>query len=136
MSKSCNVVLSQEADILCKYITSKKADEQIRLLYTRVFEYKDLNLSGREDRLWGRMMKRPYLIPFIDSGLAVMKPGSAIRKRIFAMLSIIETNPDFSSCFIGPSGGVKAFSVFVINGFKALFYTLIGIVMVKVFYRV
>lgn len=101
MSDSCNFILGNEADVVCRYLTDKPATGSIRELYSRAFDFKDLNLSGREDRVWAKMIKFPFIIPFVDAGLASSKPSSVIRKRIFVMLAIAETQPEYADCFIG-----------------------------------
>jgi hypothetical protein len=128
--------MGNEADVLCMYITGKHANEQTRELYSRAFKIKNLDLSGKEDKIWAKMFKHPYLIPFIDGGLAITNSQNIIRKRIFVMLAIAETQPEYSDSFLGPEPGFRHFFSFIISGVKALFYAVAGVILVKVFFRI
>lgn len=136
MPDSCNFVLGNEADVLCRYLNSMPATEQLRNRYAAAFEYKNLNLSGKEDRLWAKMMKHPRLIPFVDGGLAIIKPDSRIRHRIFLMLAISETSKEYSGNFLGPEKGIKAFLIFLLSGIRALWHAFAGIILIKGFFRI
>jgi hypothetical protein len=136
MQNNCNFILGNEADVVCRYLTGKPATGATRELYSRAFDFKDLNLSGREDRVWAKMIKFPFLLPFIDAGLAGSKPGSVIRKRIFVMLAIAETQPEYAGSFIGPERGILPFACFFAAGIKAIFYTVCGSILVRTLYRV
>ncbi len=46
------------------------------------------------------MLRSRFAMGAIDAGLALVKPSSTIRKRIFIMLSILEASPHHTGHFL------------------------------------
>ena len=90
-----------EAQVLSRYLTGKEIPERAVGLYTDALSKLGLlDLGPEGNRLWKRMMQYPYIIGPIDSALALDQPHSPVRKRIYVMLAILETQPELSALFL------------------------------------
>ena len=91
----------------------------------------DASLGGKELKTWKKMLKSRCFMSIIDGGLAFVNPGSNIRKRIFIMLSILETSTNHTEKFFAVKRNF--FYLFSI-GFSltvAAFKAFIGIILLK-----
>jgi hypothetical protein len=57
-------------------------------------------LDESEAKLLRFSLKHAWLLGCIDGGLVFVKPHSEVRRRIYTMLSILETTPDFAQSFL------------------------------------
>jgi hypothetical protein len=131
-----NTTLQGEANILCRYLTGKPAPAQCMELYEKAFRHLDLNLSDKEDRLWAKMMRHTWFIPYADGGLARLKPNSHIRKRIHTLFAIAETQPELADHFISPTVGPSGWLLFFFHGMKALFHQVAGVLLLRFIWRI
>ena len=50
-------------------------------------------VSPSDRRLLRRVAAHPFLLGFVDGGLALRRPTSEVRRRLFVMAAVLETNP-------------------------------------------
>ncbi|HUR11454.1 MAG TPA: hypothetical protein VM012_08795 [Flavitalea sp.] len=92
--------LHEEACVLSRYLGRKNPDAQSTRLYVDAVEKIAIPLSGDQKRIWEKCLSHSWLLPSIDAALAWNEPYNPIRNRIFIMLSILETRPDFTHLFL------------------------------------
>ncbi len=121
--------------MISEYLLGVPASEQNNVLYRQALEAASSVLRAREAWLWEIMERRPYLLPFIDGGLALIDSKSAIRQRLIIMLAILETDPKHSTFFLQQPGQFW-FLDLMGYGIRALVRTCIGVIMIAFLYGV
>ena len=120
-----------EAKILSKYLVGKECSEEIIQRYQEAANKLNAGLNDTEQKTWNKMLSSSFYLKLIDSGLAISNPQSALRKRIFIMLAILEASPDFTASFLPQE---KSIFYLIPLGFKAglsALYLAFGTLTVK-----
>ena len=89
-----------EVDILVRYLVGKAATPRVAVSYEHALQHVEVVFSKEEQRLWELCIDRPWIIPHVDAWLGFRYPGHPVRKKIFIMLSILETQPEYSDFFL------------------------------------
>lgn len=89
-----------EARVLAKYLTGRAASPRVVLLYTEALEKMPMEEDPRQQHTWQWCMRHPWALKYIDAGLAWPQRYHALRKRIYIMLAILETQALYSDCFM------------------------------------
>jgi hypothetical protein len=96
---------NREAELLCLYLVNKPLSKEASYLFGRANELHPVHLSASEKKTWAHCLKHPSLIAFIDAALALKKNNSGIRRKIFLMLAVLESLPEYHTCFLPASRG-------------------------------
>jgi len=124
-----------EAEILCRYITGNKLDNDIRKRYYKIISFYSWKFSDREEKLWEQMMNKPWIIPYIDGGLRFLKPYSEIRKRLYIMICLLETQPLYADYFIiSDKNRLLSYSKILFYGIKGVYFYIVGYIYLRLFY--
>jgi hypothetical protein len=122
-----------QADIYFRYLCGKNPDAASLELYHAALLHHKLEFTEKENRLHQLSLRFPFLIPFMDGGLALTQPLSLYRKNIYIILCILETKPQFfpllSSSMNEKSG--QSFFSFLLHGTRAAFTGVFGVILVK-----
>lgn len=117
-----------------RYVSRQGPDDKSLRLYKEAVGIQGIPLSKKELRLYNFSTKLPFLIPYFDGGLALTNANSAYRQRLYLVLSILETRPQYFSHLSSSSdksspriGYMKAFFV----GVRAAFRGIVGVILVK-----
>ena len=108
-SKSAAGRLSQEelyffeAERISLYLIAELPREQEKVLYADAIQKLDIALSPVERRLWSRMLESRFIMALADAGLALAKPDSPLRRRIYTLLAILEASPAYTRYFLAES---------------------------------
>ncbi len=121
-------------EIYFRYLSGKNSSAKSLELYRSAIAIHKIEFSEKENRLHNLSLRFPFLISFIDGGLALTDPLSAYRKNIYIILCILETQPEFfpllsSSSIQNRSNG---FLTFIFHGTRAAFTGALGFVLVKI----
>jgi len=120
-----------EAELLARYLIGVSPSSNISDLYGKAMALATPDMDHNDLTLWTIAKRHPFTLKFIDAGLAMIKPHSAIRRKIYTMLALLETSPDYCEFFLS-----RAFHRFywvkvMVTGVKALFTALIGVAFLK-----
>jgi hypothetical protein len=126
--------ISSEAVQLSRYLLGVQPSDQARLLYSRAVQLKSNPLSPREKTLWRVMLKRNWLIPYVDAGLSIVDHYNPIRQRIFLMSCVLETQPLFSSYFLPRKFNFKEKLSLILKSLLAVFHLVVGSIGVKIYF--
>ena len=124
-------ITDREAHILSKYLVGKGCSSDMAYRYAGAVNKLNASLSAEEQVRWDKMMSNSFYLKMVDSGLAITNPQSALRKRIFIMLAILEASPDFTESFLPQKRSVF---YLVPLGFRAglsALYLVFGTLFVK-----
>lgn len=94
--------------------------------YNLAIKNHNIEFSSYEQKIWERMLKSKFIFGLYDSGFALLKPESHIRKRIFIALAILECNHNFAHYFLNEKSPLKDFLKLTIQLPIAVFKAIIG----------
>lgn len=125
--------LEREAKIFGRYLIGEEVNEAVTRLYLDAHRANPFELDEKETRLLKLIYRHPGLTGMIDGGLALQNKGSAIRRKIFTMLAILETFPEYSQHYLFPeSVPAKSLVVFFLSGLRGVFRIILGFLLVKI----
>ena len=118
--------LQDEASALASYLLGVSPSEVVVRHYRRAMECHSLEFEAWESRVWQRCLESPSLLGCVDGALALLRPNSAIRKRILLMQAILESVPEHAEQFLPQEHGRLYLLILIWTGIKAVFRTLLG----------
>ncbi len=120
--------LTREAIAFTRYLISEDVDAQSIELYSKAQQKLNITLSENEDQRLNFMLNHAFIIGMIDGALALQSPQSGIRKKIYIMLAILESDPNYAKHFL-PQEQRSPFLQLIGLGIKAAFNTLTGLIL-------
>ncbi|MBX7180881.1 MAG: hypothetical protein K1X82_02120 [Bacteroidia bacterium] len=126
------IELEKEAIAISIYLLGKPCSSTLVERYIRAHQKHEIKLEHKDVKLWKWALNGRFWMACIDSGLALVQPKSPIRRKIFTMLAILEASVENTSFFLPTAQSpfvvwVKLFQ----QGVKAVFFSLLGLVLVK-----
>lgn len=123
--------LTHEARTFSNYLLHKVPSGAAVELYVKAMQANPGKLDEGEAKLLKFSLKHAWLLSCIDGGLVFIKPHSEVRRRIYTMLSILETTPDFAQDFL-PTQRSWSY-VFVVGwaGIRGVARAAVGVFIVK-----
>lgn len=122
-----------QPEIYFRYLSGKNPNARSLELYHAALTHHQLEFSKKENRLHSLSQRFPFLIPFIDGGLALTQPLSLYRKNIYIILCILETQPAYFSLLSSSMNekSKQSFLSFFFHGIRASFIGVCGVIIVK-----
>jgi hypothetical protein len=124
--------LELEARIFGKYLIGKEISETVIPLYKKAHVKSHFKFYDDDSRILKFLLKYPSLAGIIDGGLALHNRDSVIRKKIFYMLAILETVPEYSEHFLSPKLSVRSTLEFLLFGIRGVYRMILGYFLVKI----
>jgi hypothetical protein len=90
----------QEAELFGYYLVSRRPDELSVSLYEHAMRKQTISLNEKDRRVLRFVMKHKWSLGLVDAGLCMFHKNSGVRKKMFLMLSILETSPLYSGQFL------------------------------------
>lgn len=124
--------LEREARIFCRYLIGAEPPDSVLLLYQKAHEVSEFPLNDKETKLLRFIYRHPGSAGLIDSGLALARGQSTIRKKLFYLLGILETLPEYSGHYLCPDRvPLKGLPRLTSAGSLGLARMLLGYVIVR-----
>ncbi len=124
-----------EAGILCKYITGRELNDSVSNRYYKIICVNNRDFSDIEKKIWRIMMRKSWVIPYVDGGLRFLKPYSEIRKRLYIMLCLLETQPDYADYFIvNNKNRLKSYVNILFYGIRGIYFSFAGYIYLRLCY--
>jgi hypothetical protein len=125
--------LEREAKAFGKYLIGEEISEAAIHLYLEAHKTNSFELDEKETRLLKFIYKHPGFTGMIDGGLALQKKDSTIRKKIFFMLAILETFPEYSRHYLFPDpASAENLLEFFLFGVRGVMRMVLGYLVVKI----
>jgi hypothetical protein len=115
-----------ECDILARYLVGKPATPDLRACYQRALQNLPVFFNDKELKLWQTCLKNPWIIPHVDAYLGFSRATHPIRKKIFIMLGLLETQADYSDFFLSSRSSVFMPVAIVLRGTWAIIKIFTG----------
>ena len=122
----------REAKILGKYLIEKDINNQAIVLYKSAIEFHGFKPDHKDQRIETFAFRHPFFLGFIDGGMALAFKQSVLRKKIFLMLAILETIPEYSDMYLSKEQSFMEFIKVIFAGVRGVIRGVFGLVLVKI----
>jgi hypothetical protein len=92
--------LAEECSKLTRYLIGEEPVAQVYFLFEKAHQHISFEFAEKEEKLWSRCMRNFFLLYCVDAALAAGKTASVIRKKIFVLLAILESVPEYHHHFL------------------------------------
>jgi hypothetical protein len=125
----------RQSEIISRYIIRRSPSELAVDLYHHATSDDLASVSLADKKLLRFVFTYPFLIGAVDGALAWVKPHSEVRRRIYLMFSILETQPEYAQLFLSQKRSPFYWLYMALVGMSAAIKLLIGLILVKVVIR-
>jgi len=119
--------LTKEARVFTRYLIGKEPGGLPVQLYIKALQKLDIPISPRDQGKLNFLLRFPFFMGMIDGALAMINPEHPIRKKLYVMFAILESDPIYTQCFL-PKAGTSLFAI-LWTGIRAVFNTLLGFIL-------
>jgi hypothetical protein len=119
--------MKEDAEILTRYLVGDAPSEAITNLYiSAISKLHILPSSPRDEKLLAFALAHPSYISFIDAAHALFYPRSVLRKKLYILFAILETQPQYAHLFLPEKRARGGFFYAGLVAERALLKALIG----------
>ena len=120
-----------EAEQISNYLLPVPVQDSEKRTYADSMQKLDIRFSKYEQALWNNMLRSKWRMACIDAGLALKQPNNNVRRKLFTMLAILETSPNYTSYFLSQNFSIfYLFKLFVVV-LRAIFRAIVGLIIVN-----
>lgn len=123
---------SDQALIFGRYLLKQTPNADVQSLYDRAMAADAGKADAQDTTLLTFITRHPWSLGAIDGALALIKPNSEVRRRLYVMFSILEAAPEYHRHFLPQKHSWWYLFVIGATGVRAVARALCGIVLVKV----
>ncbi len=123
--------LKEEALLFGRYILKKQPDDSCLALYEQAMEKLHISLDKDDEKILHFIRQHPWSVGMFDAGLAFVNPYSQIRRKIFVMLAILETQPQYALLFLPRKRRIFYLAYIFFVGCRAASKAVLGAFLVK-----
>jgi hypothetical protein len=127
MQLTNEALLTKEAKVFTQYLLGEEADQLTISLYIQAQGKLNITLTEKESKRLDFMLRHPFVIGMVDGALALNNSESGIRKKIYVLFSILESNPRYARHFL-PSNKVGLLSI-ILSGIRAICNAITGFIL-------
>ena len=120
--------LNKEAALFGRYIIEEDVNETAIERYIQGVEKLGYN---EDNKLIDSVLTNPFLLPYVDAGLAFTDKKHLLQKKLLLMFSILETIPEYSSKFLSQPKSVFYIFTIIWIGIKGVIKAFFGIIVIK-----
>lgn len=121
-----------QAEVFGRYLLKSSPKQDCVELFETAMRANPGNADAADKKLLRLIQKYPALLAPIDAGLALVKPHSEVRRRIYVMFSILEASPYYHEYFLPKRHSPWFLAVVVLVGIRGMLRAIAGIFIIKV----
>lgn len=121
---------TSQASIFTRYLCGQDATEAIASRYSQALDATTAFFSHNDQQLLDFIEKHPWSVGSIDGALALVRPNSEVRRRIFLLLALLESSTDYTSYFLPQDRSAWYLLAIFGDGLRAVYRVFIGSVIV------
>lgn len=125
--------LNKEDVLFANYLEIDQLDETILLKYNQAIKTLHIEPTEAELSMIKLIIKQPWLLSYIDGGLALSNSTSNFRKRLLLLSALKETTPTYYTEYINTEPIKYALFKTILIGMRASIAGIIGIIIVKIY---
>lgn len=122
----------KQVNSISKYLLNVDISERETKIYFDAIEVGDYPLTEKESYILSKIKKSAFLCGLYDSYSAIWNPNNNIRKRFFLILSILETQPNFSNKFLTHLTLWQSIRIMFFGLIKYVIFVVLGTVFVNI----
>ena len=126
--------LRQEAEIFGRYLVKRPPGDAAKTLYSHAIRSTPTTIEIKDQKILQFILHNAWSIGLVDSGLALLKPASEVRRRLYIMFSILESTPECSDIFLAKKRNPFYLLIILLSGVRAIIKGLVGSLLVKIIY--
>lgn len=125
----------REIAVFARYYLGENVTDAVKERYIQYIKSHPLNISTQDQSIIDFVLQYPGSLKYIDAGLAIIAPHAELRRRLYVMFALIESDKLYVDLFLSQKR--SPFYVITIGaiGFMALVKMIIGIILVKMVVR-
>lgn len=129
MSRDEGVDVAREAHCFARYLIRRPATERLVARYGEALEGLGLAVpqSGYDRRMVAAAGRHPLAVEALDTAAALLDRKCLLRRRLFVLAGLMETDSDFTQCFFEPPPGRPGVLMSLLgSGLRAAFWLVLG----------
>lgn len=124
--------LEKEAALFGRYLLKESPNKEAVKLYVNAMRFNPGDASSRDTKLLAFAMRHPWAISLIDGGLVFTDGNSEFRRRLYVMVSVLETNVEYADTFLPKARSLWYVLVVGFSGVRGALRALLGLMLIKV----
>lgn len=129
MSPELQADLNAEAKAFGNYLLGKEVNARAVSLYLAAHDQTQFESDAQDLRILKFMLRHPSLIGAVDAGLAIRKNKSCVRKKLYYMLAILESMPEYAQHFLFEGMPLTNALRFFFFGARGVMRMIVGFVL-------
>jgi|SRR5579884_564157 len=127
--------LRYEASMVTRYLIGVSPSRSVQDRYAAAMYALKIDLDQVEQKLWNLAVSSIAIMRLIDGGLALVRPESGIRRKIYTMLAILECSPDYTTYFLPRRFSPLQCVILLLSAARAVVVGALGALLVALFMR-
>jgi hypothetical protein len=127
--------LIREAESFGRYLVGETLPARAGELYARVLGEQHITVSMRDRKRLRYIAQHPWSVGLLDAGLSLSRNPSEVRRRLYVLFSILETQPELHGYFLSQERPGWYVVIIILRGCVAVcrsvtglcFMTLVGL---------
>jgi hypothetical protein len=121
---------NRQADIISFYLIGRAASSHSKRMYEKVLKDSEPeSIDPKDQKIINFAFKHKKTIRLLDSAMALLRPQSELRRRIYIMFAILEAHPDNFDKFISIKKGHLYKVAFVLRVSVATLSAIVGVAL-------
>ncbi len=120
-----------EALVFGQYLIGQRINDATVERYIRAIEKLNYQADEWEQVIVEKAIRKPNLIPYYDAAMALRHRNALLRKKIFVMLAILETRPEYADYFLSKEYPKSYFLNVIGIGVRSVYRAIIGLVIYR-----
>ncbi|HSX04856.1 MAG TPA: hypothetical protein VLF69_00060 [Candidatus Saccharimonadales bacterium] len=125
--------LDVQAQVFTRYLVGADLAADVQKLYSDAMQ--KARLDAVDTRLLDFMLQHPWSIGMIDGGLVFYRPHSEVRRRLYVLLAILESNPEYTEALLPKKRSLWYMLAVGAAGVRAVVNAVVGSLLVRVLAR-
>lgn len=122
---------NSEALVFGQYLIGQSINDTTIERYNRAVKKLDYHADEWEQEVVEKVIAKPNLIPYYDAAMALRHRNALLRKKVFVMLAILETRPEYANYFLSKEYP-KTYIINVIGiGIRSVYRAIIGLIIYR-----
>lgn len=121
-----------EAEIFGRYLLGVSPNHTVKNLYIRAIQATSPTITAGDKKLLRFVLKNNWSIGLVDSGLAFLNPGSELRRRLYTLLAVLESDPEYADHFLTKKRNPIYLIIVLLSGVRAVIKTICGSLLIKI----
>ena len=121
----------EECRMIVRYLIRTEPTAQLCNAYHTALTKTQFEFGDDEKKIWLICMRHPWMLKYIDAYLAYKRPYHSVRQRIYLVLGLLETQPEYSKYFLPATSSLARLPVVFLRLINAYLKIIVGQMLVS-----